>query len=166
MAKERKLWQYDFPSIKGEGWAKIVLREDGFFAAVSDYGNYAFLWTHHGCDDFRKFFLRVNWDYLCGKLSRRELDPDASFKEVKQEILRARRTQQWDRKKAKAARDLLSTHEGDGDWEGFLRSAETYMYFDTPHEYAVTRYPSDAEAFAKIVVCKRLRDAIKQELGA
>jgi hypothetical protein len=37
--------RYDLLSIKGEGWAHIVIdTEIGFFAAVSDFGNYAFAW--------------------------------------------------------------------------------------------------------------------------
>jgi hypothetical protein len=58
-------------SLKNEGhsgWAIILLDTDiGFFATVSDYGNYAYLWSAPGME-FRKFLLEVEPDYLLSKL--------------------------------------------------------------------------------------------------
>jgi hypothetical protein len=63
------LRRYDLPSDKThEGWAKIVIDTDcGFFAAVSDFGNYANIWTHPG-SEFRKFLIGCSPDYFQGKL--------------------------------------------------------------------------------------------------
>lgn len=63
------LRRYDLPSDKTcEGWAKVVIDTDcGFFATVSDFGNYAYLWTHPGCE-FRKFLIGLEPDYLHSKL--------------------------------------------------------------------------------------------------
>jgi hypothetical protein len=62
------LKRYTLPSIKHEGWAYIVIdTEIGFFSAVSDWGNYAFLWSNPGCE-FREFLTQLNPDYLHSKL--------------------------------------------------------------------------------------------------
>ena len=64
------LKKYYIPSDRKshEGYAYIVIDTDtGFFATVSDYGNYAYLWTHPGCE-FRKFLIGLEPDYLHGKL--------------------------------------------------------------------------------------------------
>lgn len=90
MANEVKLWRYYIPSQKLEGWAIFVLGSDGYFSAVSDYGNYAFLWTHHGCKDFREFLLRADrdWDYFANKLSdgNRVYDGENTIKRIRERI--------------------------------------------------------------------------------
>jgi hypothetical protein len=62
------LSRYTIPSEKGEGWAVIVIdTETGFFATVSDWGNYSYLWTHPGMG-FKKFLMQLTPDYLHPKL--------------------------------------------------------------------------------------------------
>lgn len=63
------VWQYDFPSVNGEAWGTFILRSDGYFSAVTDFGNYAHRWYHHGRDDFREFVLGVGPDYVVSKLT-------------------------------------------------------------------------------------------------
>ena len=88
-----KLYQYNLPSIDGlEGWANIIIGENGFFAAVSDYGNYAYRWTHFGTGDFRVWLLDIEPDYLAGKISRRNaFDLEGSIAIAKQHIIEIRR---------------------------------------------------------------------------
>ena len=51
-----------------EGYAYIVIDTDaGFFSTVSDWGNYAYRWSHPGCE-FRKFLVGLEPDYLLRKL--------------------------------------------------------------------------------------------------
>lgn len=57
------VWQYDLPSEEGSGWGTFLLRSDGYFSCVTDYGNYAFRWLHHGEADFRLFWLKNRWDW-------------------------------------------------------------------------------------------------------
>jgi hypothetical protein len=62
------LKRYTIPSEKGEGWAVILIdTEIGFFATCSDWGNFAYLWTHPGME-FRKFLAQLTPDYLHKKL--------------------------------------------------------------------------------------------------
>jgi len=89
-----QLWRYSIPSINGEGWAVFVLGSDGYFSACSDWGNYAFIWRAHGCNDFREFLLRADrdWDYFVKKLSPKPIyDGEKTEESVKNEILRRRR---------------------------------------------------------------------------
>jgi hypothetical protein len=60
---------YNLPnSAPGEGWAVIVIDVDrGFFATVSDWGNYAYLWSNPG-GEFRRFLINCDAHYLYGKL--------------------------------------------------------------------------------------------------
>lgn len=56
------------PKTPGEGWAHIVIDTAiGFFATVSDFGNYACEWTAPG-GEFRKFLLGVSFDRMHDKL--------------------------------------------------------------------------------------------------
>lgn len=157
-----KIWNYNFPPIGFEGWAKIILREDGFFAAVSDYGNYAYLWTHHGEDDFRKFFLKVNSDYIMSKLNpKKEINIVKSFENIKQYILRNRRERSYNAYKARSVWNEVFEYEYDDDWDGFCRHSE---HINEPWEFTIHEYPSDVRAFAENIVCKRLRNILSEEL--
>jgi hypothetical protein len=62
------LRRYALPSVKGEGWAIIVIGSDGYFSTVSDWGNYSYIWTHPGCE-FRKFLVGVDAYYFRGKIT-------------------------------------------------------------------------------------------------
>ena len=62
------LHRYNLPSVKGEGWAIIVIDTNGgYFSTVSDWGNYAYVWSSPG-GEFRKFLAGLNADYLQKKL--------------------------------------------------------------------------------------------------
>lgn len=51
-----------------EWLGNIVITEDGFFGAVTDYGNFAYQWNSFG-DSFEKFLLSINEDYFEKKMS-------------------------------------------------------------------------------------------------
>jgi hypothetical protein len=62
--------------VKHEGWAIIIIDTDiGFFSVVSDWGNYAYLWSSPGCE-FRKFLIGLEVDYLHGKLMQGRPDKE------------------------------------------------------------------------------------------
>ena len=51
-----------------EGWAIIVIdTEIGYFSTVSDFGNYAYIWSAPG-GEFRQFLVELEVDYLRSKL--------------------------------------------------------------------------------------------------
>jgi hypothetical protein len=50
------------------GWAIIVIdTSNGFFATISDYGNYSYLWRDPG-GDFRQFLTELEADYFHRKI--------------------------------------------------------------------------------------------------
>lgn len=162
--RNKKIWQYSFPSIQLEGWAEIILREDGFFAAVSDYGNYAHLWPSHGCADFRRFFLRVNTFYLVSKLNPKlQVNSEASFKEVKAYVERQRLDRRMDRKEAREIWEHLAKFHV-RDWELFLADMDTALYFPTPLDFQVMEQASETVAFVEKVIHARLVPVLKQQL--
>ena len=136
---ELKVWQYTLPSIKGEGWAYIMIREDGFFAAVSDWGNYAHGWWNHGCKDVREFFLRMDRDcgYFASKFEdgrTQRIDAEKSTEALRNELL-LRRRQGW-LTKEQAASDWEQFELYGEDWEGLIR--QQWHCTDEPWGFAVT----------------------------
>jgi len=113
-----QIHRYYLPSENGagSGWAEILLTAGGMFAAVSDFGNYAYAWRHHGRDDVRKFFVREdagNWDYFAHKLGgehAEEYDPERTLKNVKRVILERRRRQTYSKDEAAKEWALLVFH--------------------------------------------------------
>lgn len=97
MTTETKLWRYVVPSAKCEGWGIFVIGSDGFFSAVSDYGNYAYTWSSFGSGDFRDFVvncLAPDAHYTAKKLCYEKtqvVDVEATARNIKQYILEERR---------------------------------------------------------------------------
>lgn len=68
------LRRYRLESNDESGWAIIVLGSDGYFSAVSDHGNYAYIWSAPGME-FRRFLIRIRADYFHSKITHmRESD--------------------------------------------------------------------------------------------
>jgi hypothetical protein len=94
------------------GWAIVVLGSDGYFSALSDWGGYAYMWTHHGHTDFREFFLKKDFakhpDYMAEKLGRRRVyDGVQTFQGIARRILSSRRS------------GYLSKEEARKEWNHF-----------------------------------------------
>lgn len=64
-----KTWNYYISSENGEGESFIFLTSNGVFSAVSDFGNFAYVWRNPGVDDFRKYWIKDTFDinYLASK---------------------------------------------------------------------------------------------------
>lgn len=92
--KDIKFHRYALPSEKLEGWAIIVIGSDGFFATVSDYGNYAYKWSDTGEKDFRKFIISCSGDYILRKLDNSSvLDVENTQDNARHAVCLARRLQ-------------------------------------------------------------------------
>lgn len=167
--KDVKLWRYYLPNEKGEGWAIIVIGEDGFFSAVSDYGSYGYFWSHHGCKDVRQFFLRAarDWDYFLNKLAPKPwaFDGAETYKALRELILVHRRLRDWDRTYARTEWDTLqeSGLENGGLYEYYQWYENTRI--DCAYEYSVYSPPSDAVAFCQKTL-GRLALVLRDELTA
>ena len=54
---------------KNGNWlGQVVITSDGFFAAVTEYGNFSYSWPSTGRKDFREFLLGLDPDYFGGKM--------------------------------------------------------------------------------------------------
>jgi hypothetical protein len=170
MKSDKTIWQYTFQNTREtrEGWAYVILRSDGFFAAVSDYGNYAYLWSSHGKRDFREFFLRMDWHYIATKLKHGPdlVDPEDSFQAIKKFVCEMRHEHRYSKEEARERWQHIQRFASDEVWEAFLYDSETHRLFEEPWHFTKTRMRADVVAFAKQVVCTRLRDAIRAELEA
>lgn len=149
--------RYNIHSLKnGEGWAILVIdTEIGFFATISAWGNYAYLWSNPG-KEFRSFLMGLDNDYLCKKLMHgrpdaRELDVKATREAIFQGIeeknagIIERKRQAWPRydeeRRSAACIDDIKSFEV---WE-----SETSL--DEPWEYKSMVPNRQAMSFCKNV---------------
>lgn len=161
-----KLFRYYLPNESPlEGWAYIVLSNDGYFSAVSDYGNYAFYWTHHGEKDFRIFLVRAHrsWDYFASKLGDKRYDGNATYDRIKSFILEQRRSLNWDAEKAREEFDLIENEVDKCYGPGDFTRWHDQTKIDEPWEFYTERYPANLLAFTQKTL-KRLSDILEQDL--
>lgn len=72
--KPVELRRYVVPGHDGDQGGTFVLGSDGFFACVTDWGNYVYFWNNYGDRDF---LTGLGGDYLTGKLGQgRKRDQD------------------------------------------------------------------------------------------
>lgn len=167
-----KLWRYVLPSDRGEGWAEIVLGSSGFFAVVSDFGDYAFAWRHHGHKDFREFIVRISddWGYVASKLScADEYQNRETLRAVRAEIVRLRRDRSiskyqaldaWNELGASFDR-LYSAH----DFSRWYQDSDGASLIGDAAELAVYDYPASVRAFCQKTM-PRLAAILRAELAA
>lgn len=163
-AREVKFWRYSLPSIQGEGWAEIVLTSTGMFAAVSDWGNYAYAWRCTAVPDFRRFIAQSDRDpeYILRKLApEKEWDGDATRLATKRRIIALRRLGHFDAEQARAEWERATDFESEVGFTFFVCDTEIPDVHDLPR-YRLNR---QAEMFCKHVL-PRLAEAIRTELAA
>jgi hypothetical protein len=167
MSEPIKFWRYSIPSIDGEGWGIIVLDSTGMFAAVSDYGNAAHHWGHHGCAGIREFFAKgLSPGYALPKLfyDRQQYDGQETLQLVKEYILDARRMTSFTREKAREEFDLLQQFDGLQSEHDFMRWYEETSISDAGEFYCMG-YPASARAFVDKLL-PRFYEVVAGELAA
>lgn len=161
------LRRYVLPSVQGQGWAIVVLGSDGYFSAVSDYGNYAYIWSAHGCADFREFAADLEKDphYAVGKLwpHPHEYDGEATFKNAKRMIKkRAREDVSFDSESERwtlVDHDELNTEFNFHDWLN-----ETDLPSHDAYECRAERPNPQALAFCEKIL-PRLAEVLRAEMA-
>lgn len=90
------------------GWAVVFLTEDGFFSAISDYGNYSYHWGSPG-RPFKEFVIGLLDDprYFMCKVSKMGFDYDTSLNNIKRDVLKARRVGDIDSEDARICMDEI-----------------------------------------------------------
>lgn len=160
------VWRYELPPIEGEGWGSFMLDSTGMFAAVTDYGNYAYRWSHFGQRDFREFLAKASGshEYILEKVAPshgKEYQGKETEKAIKERILEARRNGWLTQEEAKYEWWLLEQVDltyKDGFHEWWL---ETKL--PDAAEYAVYDFTATEKAFAYELM-PRLAEILKKEL--
>jgi hypothetical protein len=166
MPEDIKIWRYYIPSERqGWGWGIFLLDSTGMFAAVTDYGNYAFKWSDWGPRDFREFVIGLvkSPSYLLSKVAKRIHDGEATLKSVQKHILDMRRDGEWSKEKARDEWDLLTECDGLDSIPACTRWYDSTEISDA-EEFMCEDFDTDAGAFAERLM-PRLAEALKQELG-
>lgn len=150
MSKEIKFWRYYVPAEDGEGWGIFLLDSTGMFSAVTDYGNCAYRWSHHGCNDFREFFRGDSWDYYLNKLFQGQevYQQDETLQAVKERIIHLRWERRVTEEWAREEWDLLERHEDLYSESDFTRWYDETRV-DDAGEYYTRGHNSSAKAFVR-----------------
>lgn len=150
---------------KGAWLGTFLITHDGMVAVNSDYGTYGYWWNSTGRDDIREFLIKIDTDYLLGKIApKQEYDPQETEKSVKRKIIELRRANRIDKEQARTERDLVSDSDfscelGFYDWMKETKIGDAY-------ELACYRTDRQAVAFAERVwpvFCDMLRAEMKRE---
>lgn len=167
LASSVELWRYAFPTVRQpafQGWCIFVLGADGYFSAVSDYGAYAYLFTHHERADFRSFLLDCDTEYLAEKLHpQKEYDGRSTFEFVQSEVVRRRREGSLTPQRARAEAKLLRTYEELHTTLDFTRWLEETELRDAS-ELAIYSHPSRVIHFIEKCVKTRLAPILREDL--
>ena len=175
MSDPVKLWRYYIPSEKYEGWAVIHMDSKGFFAACSDFGNYAYHWGDFGEKDFRRFVIGLEQDpnYIGNKLDHDKWyqgSDRATIKNIKQKILRHRREKNMTSGQARDHWDLLMEYaDGDIDFREWICQQGMYCDLSEAADCRVTEPSADLYCFCTKLLprlCKLLREELEAEATA
>jgi hypothetical protein len=135
----------------------------GFFSAVSDHGNYGYLWTHPGME-FRAFLAQCEKDYVYSKLThvQRVFDAEGTkeaFEKCMKEIEDAQtRPLEWIERERE-------------DFESVSSEADFYVWqanteVEDAHELYTTRRESECWGFVTKLFTRfqaMLREELKKE---
>ncbi len=144
-----KLWRYVVRSQKGlGGWGIFLLDSSGFFATVSDFGNYAYHWNAHGREDFREFLCELDDDYLCSKLKpQKVLYERESVQAIREHLRQSAEDGSFTEDEACEEQELLEELEHSDDFQEWQKNTRISL----PSELLVYGYSHDVRGFAKQV---------------
>lgn len=157
---------------QGFEWAHIVLGSDGYFSAVSDYGNYAYLWNHHGCVDFREFLAdpKVDVHYFGKKLAPNSdrFSEERTVRYVRERIIDLRKQKLIGRETARTEWEIIDEHLrsngqvlGLHDW---MEDTELGKWLEI---YDISQSEPDPEVVAFCSrILPRLAELLRAELAA
>jgi hypothetical protein len=152
MNKLEWIERYDIRGKDLGGWAVIHIDARGFLGVFSDYGNYAYHWTHFG-DDFKKFLSQLHWDYLYGKLMQgrdaRLYDGEATLRGIQKRIVELRREGTLTREQAREEWDLAIGSEIDDRYSNGFSVWHRDTQLDDANELYETKNDLQCEQFCQ-----------------
>lgn len=114
-----KIDEYCIKLPKLGGWAKVSISDDGTVGIVSDYGNWGYVWTHHGCESIKHFLVSIDSWYAWNKFSgKTKLNSHKTIAAMKKEI-----NSENDPDKVQTMLSYL------GDLDGLSSIDDIYNYF-------------------------------------
>lgn len=150
-------YYYYVPSIKGEGWGRVILTSNGLFAAYTDYSNCCYQWTHFGDIDFRQFIVdlidKKEKDYIIKKMFSgcKVYDPETTLKILKDEIARLFANESINQKEMENELNLISEEMEYDEFSLSIRDfedwAEQTIVFSDPSEMICYKYPASIVCF-------------------
>lgn len=161
-----KIWRYSIPPIdRIEGWGIFLLDSTGMFAAVTDYGNYAFKWSHHGSNDFREFIIKAHksYGYILEKLASKVYSGKKTINHIKRHILEHRWERFYNKEFARKEWELIRDIE---DMDNVIGFKEWYdrTHIDDASEFYGEDWTPCAWAFATKLI-PRLVEVLKDDLA-
>lgn len=165
-----EIWRYYLPNHGSwlEGWALFLIDSTGYFSVISDYGNFAYRWTSFG-DDFRAFLAQTDMGYILRKIAKpaaeRGINIDKTADAVKSFILEQRRTQEWDKERARIEWDLVEDCMSDADNQCGFEAWANDTTIDDYFEFAVSKRDEEAVAFCERV-WPRFQALVREQLEA
>ena len=166
--KDATFERFYIPSVPGiGGWAVIFLDSCGTFSAVSDYGNYGYVWTNPG-RPFHEFLMGLDNDYLSRKLAdgAREYQGEETHKEVLVELKRLLDAGDLDEQSYDEELLLLEDHDN-LDSEVAFHTWMSHTQIEA-HELGCWSVPNQVKAFCINVWPKfveQLRKRIAESTG-
>lgn len=164
MAEPTKHWRYYLPYEKGEGYAIIFIDSTGVFSAVSNFGNYGYIWGNTGKRSIKEFLLESekDWHYFAKKLDPKGIvDWEATEKRILEHIKENRKEGNYTKEFADREVSLLWNNPLNG-WSFACWCQDTKLH--DPHEFQVRRLSFQVELFVKTTM-KRLCVILKKELS-
>lgn len=163
---DKKTYRYVFKGERGFGWFIALLDETGFFAVISDYGNYVYKWSAFS-GDFREFMLQCDDGYLISKLNpRRVADWDETYKAIKGHIVSERKGGFYHKETARGLlqlADKFHKEQSDFAFKDFLDAAGNEDCHTDWYEFYCQRPDPQVVGFTKRVFPK-LKLMIKRDL--
>lgn len=110
----------------GFGWADITIDEwagGGTFSAVSDYGNFSYMWGSIGDVTLREFVSNIDYGYFMNKAHPSggvRFSAEKSCNNMKESILRYRRDGELTAQEAREAWETIENIKDDGGGEALF----------------------------------------------
>lgn len=163
------LRRYVLKTNKQSGWAIIVIGSDGYFSAVSDHGNFSYIWGQPGME-FRRFLTEVDPYYFRSKITHCR-ESEVWDSEATEKNIRKRLDEMVERghMSAESADMAFEDAEGSIDDAGALWSWASEA--GIPEEFCVyegiaaTKPEPWSYAFAQCVL-PRFQEMLRAELAA
>ncbi len=152
------------PDKKYGTWAIIVIdTKIGYFSVVSDYGNYAFRWTHPG-GEFRKFLAGLEPDYVYSKLThtQRMFDLEGSRDAVLKAFTEIREAQTRPESWVDREYDDFESVHSESEFMMWVSNTE----MEDPHEFFRTKKEPDCWRFVRHLFSRfqlMLREELQKE---